>query len=283
MLNPLALINMIGDAPYSSFRTEGVPQYVGRDLLASVRAWRLWSLLAWHDLLRQYGRAWLGLFWVPLFTGLFVGAFTLIFSVLNGAPADTFGLYVASGYILWVFMSESLVEGSGTFKQNRAMLLDSLVPRSLPVFRLVQRNVLRLALNLMVLVAVFVVFTIPLQIGMFWAIPGLFVIITTTLLATFCCAVLGARFEDIRLVISIGMRLLFFLTPIMWKPERLGVYADYLVFNPFGHYIELVRAPLEGREISDLSLLVVTVCSLLALGAAAALFAFAHKRLVHWI
>lgn len=233
--------------------------------------------------MRQYGRSLLGLFWVPLFTGLFIGAFTLIFSVLNGEPPDTFALYVASGYIMWVFMSESLVEGSGIFTQSRPMLLDSLVPRSLPVFRLVQRNVLRLVLNLTVLLAVFVVFAIPLQATMLLIIPGLAIIIVTTLLVTFCCAVLGARFEDMRLVISIGMRLLFFLTPIMWKSERMGVYQKFLIFNPFAHYIELVRAPLEGRAIPELSLWIVFGCTTTALILAWVLFEFARNRLVHWI
>ncbi len=267
----------------SARRATGVPTTTIGDLDASLKSWKLWNLLAWNDLNRQYGRSLLGLLWVPLFTALFIGAFTLIFSILNGEPPNTFALYVASGYIIWIFMSESLVEGAGMFSQSRAMLLNSLIPRSLPVFRLIQRNVLRLCLNLTVLVGVFVVFFMPVNASMLLALVGLVVIVVTTFFAAFSCAILGARFEDLRLVISIGMRLLFFLTPIMWKSERMGAYQKFLIFNPFGHYIELVRAPLEGRAIPDVTLMVVAGCSILAGLVAVALFSSARPKLVHWV
>ena len=43
------------------------------------------------------------------------------------------------------------------------------------------------------------------------------------------------------------MRISFFVTPILWMPEMLPNRAVFVDFNPFFHYLELVRAPLLGN------------------------------------
>ena len=261
----------------------GVPDTAIGDLIAGARAWRLWTLLAWHDLKRQFGRAYLGMFWIPCFTGLFVAAFTLVFSRLNAVPAAEFAIYVASGFILWTFMQETMIEGSGVIQSNQALIRDSICPRSLPVFRSVQCNSIRLIYNMSVLAGVYLVFGLPENFSLFGIVLGLVIVILTAIPTALVCAVLGACFADIRLVISVGMRVMFFLTPIMWKPERLGSYAQYVVYNPFYHFIELVRAPAEGRSVPLLSMGVVLACILILSLCGLGLFIALRKRLVYWL
>ena len=274
----LNMSDQVGRGPSS-----GVPETAIGDLFAAAKAWRLWTLLAWHDLKRQFGRAYLGMFWIPCFTGLFVAAFTLVFSRLNGVPASEFAVYVASGFILWTFMQEVMIEGSGVFQSNQALIKDSICPRSLPVFRSVQSSSIRLIFNMSVLAGVYLVFGLPEGFDLFGVLLGLVVVILTAVPTALVCSVLGVCFADVRLIISVGMRVMFFLTPIMWKPERLGNYAQYVVYNPFFHFIELVRAPAEGRSVPLLSMGVVFACFLIVSVCGLGLFVALRRRLVFWL
>ena len=49
------------------------------------------------------------------------------------------------------------------------------------------------------------------------------------------------------------MRVVFFLTPVIWMPEMLGLRSTYLDLNPFYHFLELFRAPLLGHSPKLLS------------------------------
>ena len=84
--------------------------------------------------------------------------------------------------------------------------------------------------------------------------------------------ILGLRFRDISEIIIAVMGALFFLTPILWMPEsagRGGILGPYLTFNPFYHYMEIVRAPLLGNPIEPFTWFV--VLSLTAIGIVMAL------------
>jgi ABC-2 type transport system permease protein/lipopolysaccharide transport system permease protein len=56
------------------------------------------------------------------------------------------------------------------------------------------------------------------------------------------------------------MRIAFLATPIIWMPGdggSGGVMGAFLVFNPFFHFVEVVRAPLLGDQVSLLSWIIV--------------------------
>ena len=57
------------------------------------------------------------------------------------------------------------------------------------------------------------------------------------------------------------MRVAFLATPIIWMPGMGGgrskVMGAFLDFNPFYHFLELIRAPLLGNPIAPLSWIVV--------------------------
>ena len=62
-------------------------------------------------------------------------------------------------------------------------------------------------------------------------------------------ATLGARFRDLPAIVSAVMRVLFFLSPIIWVTERIdGQIAHFILgLNPFYHLLQIVRLPLLGE------------------------------------
>ena len=56
------------------------------------------------------------------------------------------------------------------------------------------------------------------------------------------------------------MRIAFLATPIIWLPAERGaggIMGAFLTYNPFYHYLDIVRAPLLGHVVTPMSVQVV--------------------------
>ena len=78
------------------------------------------------------------------------------------------------------------------------------------------------------------------------------------------------------------MQILFFVTPIIWKPELL---ADHwlLQLNPFYHLVEIVRSPLLGASPTVLNYGVVLLTTLVNLAISGAIFVRFRSRIAYWV
>ena len=100
------------------------------------------------------------------------------------------------------------------------------------------------------------------------SILGCGLLIVNGILFTRIFGILGSRYRDLSEVIKAIMRIAFLATPIIWIPGgtgRGGVMEAFLNYNPFYHFLELVRAPLLGNPIELISWLVVLGFTLIGL------------------
>ena len=150
--------------------------------------------------------------------------------------------------------------------------------------RTVIRNVLVLAHNAVVFIAVFAWFDVwpsPAMLGaslvglMVWMLDSFAICL---LLGTFC-----ARFRDIPPIIASIMQIAFFLTPIIWKPELIGARAIYLVANPIYQLMAVVRDPLLNEMPLHVVWFAAAVWSGLLWAVAWLLFVRARSRLAYWV
>jgi ABC-type polysaccharide/polyol phosphate export permease len=79
------------------------------------------------------------------------------------------------------------------------------------------------------------------------------------------------------------MGVAFFLTPILWNPNTTPERIMLVEYNPFYHFVEVVRAPLLGTQPTLLNWLVV-----IGVSAAGSLFAFLffaryRRRIAYWV
>ena len=79
------------------------------------------------------------------------------------------------------------------------------------------------------------------------------------------------------------VRIAFFVTPIIWMPELLPRRAVLLDFNPFFHYVELVRAPLLGQAPQFVSWLAVLGMTLGGWLVALVMFRNYRRRVAYWV
>ncbi len=255
-----------------------------RDFVESLRNWRFWVFLGWNDIAKQYRRSFVGPLWIVFNSAFFIVAFGLIGAQLFKLPVAEYLPYFCAGHIFFNFLSALINEGCMTYIQADAFLKQMPYPKLTFVFRLVWRNVIMLAHNLAVLVAV-----------LLWSghlphvrwVPFCGAMLLTLVCACAVVAILGAlaaRFRDIPMAVASVMQIGFFVTPVIWRPEQLTENAKVLVYlNPLAAFLEILRAPLLGVGAEPHAWVHAVIATALTLAIFSALYLRARRRIIYWL
>ena len=220
----------------------------GADLGETAKLWRLvWSLAALDIRLRYRGSV-LGPFWLTLSTAIMIAALGFVYSHLFHTDFHSYMPFLALSLVLWNNFIAALVSDSCTgYTSAEAMIRAMRMPLVLHAARVVTRNILILAHNIVVIVVVFglmdtwpgAVAAMAIPGFLLWIVDGLALAI---LLGGFC-----ARFRDVPPIAASIMQIAFFVSPVIWSPAILanrGIGVILLNWNPFYALLEIVRAPL---------------------------------------
>jgi ABC-type polysaccharide/polyol phosphate export permease len=112
--------------------------------------------------------------------------------------------------------------------------------------QLVLRQLINFGHNLVVVIVVLIIFPPQLSFVQLLLIPGFILLIGNLLWMTMVFGMLGARFRDIEPLIGAFMPLMFFLSPVIYRPDHLGMHAVLAWINPFSYLISLIRDPIQG-------------------------------------
>ena len=219
-----------------------------RDVASALKAWHVWSYLAWQDVISKYRRSIFGPLWISggmIATSL---ALSVTFGAIFGQPLPTFLPLVMAGYLTWIhFLGPTLAEAPELFVSMSGSIRNHAFPFMYYVLRYVTKALILLGHSLVV----FYVMTLLVRNFHFphWQIiPALIVL---TLFSTFLSTVVGiisARYRDLRFMLPYMGQMLFFVTPIFWSPSAMhGKRALLVQANPFFHLMEVMRDPLLGR------------------------------------
>jgi len=115
------------------------------------------------------------------------------------------------------------------------------------------------------------------------ALGGLVLLLYNALWVTLLLAVLGVRFPDLQFALEALMRLMFFMTPVFWSPGD-DMLRNYLAtYNPFAHFLEIVRGPVLGILPSLTNYGVVAAFSVIGPLVTLALYNRMRHQLVFWL
>jgi ABC-type polysaccharide/polyol phosphate export permease len=219
-----------------------------QDFLKSAKGFGYWLYSSWMEVLLNYRSTVLGPLWIVVGTGVFVFTVgTLYNRVVLAGGSNIYLAHLAVGMTLWFLFIQSVVKSCGLFLENRGVLLDGAISYTDLLLKLLTTNIIYFLHNLVIVVLVFVV------LGLMPGFSALIVLFTLPLVLAnvlWMCAlvsVLGTRYADLDELIHSTLRLVFFVTPILWIPHKhvRGVYVDALLYlNPFYYFIEVVRQPL---------------------------------------
>lgn len=277
--------NDSSSATLSTVRTGAYSQAVAawNDAVSGISNWHAWLLLAWLDIKHKYRRSVLGPFWITITMGVLIGGIGLVYSTLFGLDIKKYLPYIALGDTTWIYMSMVMQDACTTFSGSSNLIRAARMPLMLHVMRAVTRNFFIYLHGSVVLIPVLIygdIWPTPL-----WGISllGILAIVLMSIPASLMLGIVAARFSDLTPIISNGMQLLFFLTPIIWHAEMLKNKRFIADWNPFYHFIELVRAPVLGQVPSMLSWWVVGLSIVSAIALASLIMVLLRRRVSVWV
>jgi lipopolysaccharide transport system permease protein len=253
------------------------------DIADGLRLWHLAWTLGWLDIRLRYRGSILGPFWLTLSTAVMVGALGFLYSTLFHTDVHEYLPFLTLSQVLWAFLSTLVAEACTCFTQAEGLIRAVRMPLFLHALRLLVRNVWVLAHNVVVIVAVDVIFSVWPGWHAVLALPGFAIwgvdaLAVALLLGAFC-----ARFRDIGPIVGSIMMIAFFVTPVIWQPEQLGPNAAWLQFNPFYALLEIVRAPLLGHVPSAHTWLAAVLYSVTLCAVTWGFFVRARGRVAFWV
>jgi lipopolysaccharide transport system permease protein len=252
------------------------------DVASGFALWPLWLRLGWNDILKRYRRSILGPFWLTASMGILIATLGVLYANLFRTPIRDFLPFLCVGLLVWNLISSFLLEGGVLFTSAESYIKQIRLPYSVYVFQSAWSKLIIFGHNCVIYFAVLLYFAIWPGMVALLAIPGLILVLGNGALMGLSIGVASARFRDIPQFVSSIVQILFFVTPIMWKPELLQ-NPHYLELNPFYHLIEIVRGPLLGIMPSLNSYLAVLLITAFNVTFTSAVFTRFRSRIAYWI
>lgn len=274
---------LAGSELISNGNTSRAPQTALRDVVEGAALWRLWGILGWNDILQRYRRSVLGPLWLTASMAVMVIALGVLYAQLFKSEIHDFLPYLCVGLLVWNFLSTFLTEAGALFVGSESYIKQIRLPYSVYVYRSGWSKLIIFAHNFLIYFGVLIYFEIwPGSVALL-AIPGMVLVTINGCLVSLSLGLVSARFRDIPQLVSSITQIIFFVTPIMWKPELLQHKAYIAQLNPFYHLVEVVRAPLLGNLPDYNTYAMVAVITVLNLLVAGALFIRFRSRISYWV
>ena len=253
------------------------------DLRQGVQNTEFWSYLSHHEVKQRYRRSLIGPFWITITTGVMVVGVGILYGGLFGSNLTDYLPYLSVSLILWNYMAQSINDSCSLFVDSSGVMRQMKTPRSTFYFKVMYRNLIYLAHNVLIVVLTFLFFQKnPGLVGL-WFIPFFLLFVANIGWMSLMASILCARFRDITPIVGSAIQLLFFMTPVMWQPSLLPNRLSFMTFNPFYHLMEIVREPLLGVMPSMLSICVTLALAIVGWLVALLLFSRTRRRIVFWV
>lgn len=276
------MTNLQPTTVYSSSEGGGLRD-AGLDILSGLGRVQLWSSLAIQDVAARYRGSILGPWWITLTMGALIGGMSVLYSKLMHLSLEQYVPWMSCGIVLWGFMSATITEGCESFTTAAPIIRQTSLPLFTFVLRTLVRNLIVLAHNSVIVAIVAVVFAFWSHVRLGELLLGLALLVLNLSWVVTVAALASARFRDVPQIVVAVMQVALFITPVFWRPDQLAGRPMILIYNPFFHLIEVVRAPLVGAKASPGAL---AICAALAAAgwlAAFLLFSANRRRIVHYL
>jgi len=214
--------------------------------------WRRRWLLKYfiqRQVTRNYKRSYLGLSWIIISPTIWVFFLALIFSdygirarVVPDQPDLNFGLYLYCGLLPFLAFSEAMNKGMNSIRGSSGLVQKVVFPLEILPFTNTIASMIDKFFGVGALLIVVWLFGEDLHWTAF-LLPLVVVLQVLFVLGlTYIMAVLGTYLPDLGEIMRPFIRGMFFLTPILWPPERLPESIRWVVdYNPLAYLVIAYR------------------------------------------
>jgi len=219
---------------------------LGKDNLLALRNWRVWWHLGMADVRNKFAKSVVGPTWILLNLALWVGGIGVIYGTLFNQPLEKFLPFLAIGFVVWGFVTQTITEGGNAFVFAEGYIKQFTYPKQIYILRVM----VNASVPFIIGVAIFFVVMLFMQrdfgLGMLWALPGILLLVLANYLHATIMAYASVRFRDLPHGMTALLQVLFFVTPVFFTVDVLKERGlDFVYkYNPLYYLIEVVRYPL---------------------------------------
>ena len=223
-------------------------------------------MMAYSSLRREAGASYGGLVWWMIEPLVHVGVFYLLFAVILQTRTEDFVLFLFAGIVSWRWMQTSVMAAATSIRSNRQLIQQVYVPKPIIPLKEVTFQTMK-SLVAMGLLLVTVMIINGIQNSIVYLPLVLLVELTLIVCVGFVVSALVPLIPDLRNVITLLFRGLFFLSGIFFDVSRVPEdLRFYLYLNPMVTIIESMRDALIYDRVPDLAGLLLIAAASLALG-----------------
>lgn len=259
------------------------------DLVDGWKSDQLWLQLGWQDIKQRYRRSTLGPFWITIATGVMAVALGLLYSLLFKEELSYFLPHVTLGLILWGFIAGCIQDGAQVFIANEGLIKQLPAPLSVHVYRLVWRQTLFLAHNMIIYIIMLIIFRPHLGWDALLFFPALLLFLLNGVWVAMFFGIISTRFRDVAPLVDSLVQLCFYMTPIVWTThtlyanETMSQRARLAEINPLYHYLEIIRSPLMGIDVPAYHWYIVLGFTVVGWGLMLLVMKKARGRVSYWV
>ena len=216
--------------------------------------WRcrfFWLHLVKMDLRTRYRRSILGLGWSLLHPLAMMTILCLAFHKVMQMPIHEYAPYLLAGLAVWNYLLSSALSGCHCFFQGESYIRQYPAPFAIYPLRTALGGTVHFLIALSITACLGLYFRgFTNLISLVSLLPTIIMLFILAWSISVLAGFANVHFQDTQHLTDVGLQMLFYLTPVIYSPERLGnpTILEFMKYNPMAYVLQLVRAPIvEGR------------------------------------
>lgn len=254
------------------------------DLKSGLGLYKVWVYQAYHELSAKYRNTALGSLWIAGSMVTTSVCLAIVFGGIQGQNLTETLPYVMGGILVWNLVGYILTEANEVYLGAAGIIKNHAYPFTYYIFEGVTRQFMTFLHNIVVFyISIMVVgyFHVPSPM-VFLALP---IVLVTMVSWGSIMGMISARFRDLRFMIPYVSQLIFFITPIFWRPTatQTGWRLALIDYNPFYGLVEIIRGPLIGVDPSARCWELAMIAMVSGVGVWIFVFSAFRRRIPFWV
>ena len=215
------------------------------DILNCLKHSKVWMLLGYYDVIKRYKRSTIGQFWITISTAILVIGITFIYSKLFNINTKLYFVYLTINYCLWTLIKDTIQDSCSTFTSSSSLILNEKWNLLILLMRVIIRNLLTFFHNfILIIISIIYSSTKVGLIELFLSFANFLILILILINLSLFIAIFTTRYRDFNMIISNGLQLIFFITPVMWTKDLFLDYRWIIDLNPLALILNSIASPI---------------------------------------
>ena len=204
--------------------------------------WLIYELVL-RDLRLRYRGSLLGFGWTLLNPLLFMGIYTLVFSIYLRVDVPHYPAFLLAGIVPWTWLAGAMAQGTTSIIDGRMYVGKTLLPTEVLVIIPVLSHGINFIFSLPILFLFAILLHVHLGISLIMLPLIILIQFAIVLGLVMLTATFNVFYRDLQQLVLYVLTVLFYLTPIFYTPSFVPEQYQYLiVWNPFAALIGCYHA-----------------------------------------